>query len=53
MQHATPEAFRAEAERFRQIADEREAAGRARSAAEYRDCAADCDERANALEEGR
>ncbi|MGW0750374.1 hypothetical protein [Streptomyces sp. NPDC002587] len=50
MQHAKPEAYRAEADQFRQIAAQHEASGRTRLADQFRDRAADCDERAATLE---
>ncbi|MEV6580230.1 hypothetical protein AB0M92_18930 [Streptomyces sp. NPDC051582] len=50
MQHATPEAYRAEAAQYREIADQHEKTGRLRLAEQFRDRADDCDERAAALE---
>ncbi|MFF4644948.1 hypothetical protein [Streptomyces sp. NPDC001389] len=50
MQHATPEAYRAEAREYRQTAAWHEKAGRTALARRFRLMADDCDERAAALE---
>ncbi|MGW4505724.1 hypothetical protein ACWENO_13900 [Streptomyces sp. NPDC004436] len=50
MQHATPDAYRAEARSYREIADQHERAGRTRLAQQFREMADNCDERANELE---
>jgi hypothetical protein len=52
MQHATPEAYEAEAERFRQLAEQREREGRTYAARQYREMADNCDERAAQVRNG-
>ncbi|MFJ8016213.1 hypothetical protein [Streptomyces sp. NPDC096339] len=50
MQHATPEAYRAEAREHRRTAAWHEKAGRTSLARRFRDMADDCDQRAAQLE---
>ncbi|MEU6703854.1 hypothetical protein [Streptomyces wuyuanensis] len=50
MQHGTPEQYRAEADRFRRIAEQHSAVGRVLLARDFRDRAEDCDERAQRQE---
>lgn len=49
MQHASPEAYEAEAARFRQLADTCKDRGNLVQARLYRGMAEDCDNRAQAL----
>lgn len=50
MQHATPDAYRAEARRLREVADQREKDGKLRLARQFREMADDCDQRADQLD---
>ncbi|GAA3267926.1 hypothetical protein [Streptomyces lavendulae] len=53
MQHATPDAYRAEANQYRVIADQHENAGRVHLARQFRERADHCDERADELDASR
>ncbi|MEU3903288.1 hypothetical protein AB0F20_05665 [Streptomyces goshikiensis] len=53
MQHATPDAYRAEARDYREIADRHEKAGRTRLAEQFRERADHCDERADQVDTNR
>ncbi|WP_159041183.1 hypothetical protein [Streptomyces sp. WM6349] len=53
MQHASPDAYRAEARGYREIADQHERTGRTLLAEQFREMADNCDERANELDTDR